>query len=167
MAIEIAGQRRFATMGTTTFKILDKLSTNQRLCRLLKYQVKDPFSTQYPDVNGEDLIGKQICVVPKIFDDSTEKMSYVIAVFDSFVVNSMNSEFKLTTVRFDIACPFNEWVLGEDSLRPYLLMQEIDTMFNQCKLTGIGNLEFYRCDILTLSPQIGGFTMQYKINEFN
>jgi hypothetical protein len=40
-------------------------------------------------------------------------------------------------------------------------------MFNQAKLSGIGNLQFHRADMLTLSPQIGGFSMEYKINEFN
>ena len=46
-------------------------------------------------------------------------------------------------------------------------MEEIDKMFNQGKLKGIGNLQFYRADNLTLSPWIGGYSMRYKINEFN
>lgn len=164
---ETPSQRRFSVMGTNAFKIIDKLSTNQRLCRLLKYQVRTPFDENLPDVVGEDLIDKQLCVVPKIFDDSTEKMSYVVAVFDNFVINPLNHEFKITTVRFDIACPYDEWKVEDQSLRPYLIMQEIDSMFNQHKLAGIGNLAFHRVDSLTLSPQIGGFSMQYKINEFN
>ncbi len=161
-------QRRFAVMGTNTFKIANKLMQNQTLCRLLKYQVRDALDTEkYPNVDGADLIGKQILIVPKVFDDSTEKMSYVISVFDDFVVNQINPEFKVSTVRFDIACPYDEWLLNERSLRPYLIMQEIDTMFNESKLAGIGTLQFYRADALTLSPWIGGYSMRYKINEFN
>lgn len=154
-------------MGTNTFKIIDKLTSNQRLCRLLKYQNRTPFDPNLPDVVGEELIDKQICIVPKIFDDSTEKMSYVVAVFNNFIINPINPEFKLTTVRFDVACPYDEWKVEDCSLRPYLIMQEIDSMFNQHKLAGIGNLEFVRADALTLSPQLGGYSMQYKINEFN
>ena len=160
-------QRRFAVMGDNTFKILNKLVNNQRICRLLKYQVRDPFSDKYEDVDGIELLNKQILAVPKVFDASTEKMAYIVAVFDNFVVNQFNPDFKISTVRFDIACPYDEWVLDENSLRPYLIMQEIDNMFNQGKLAGIGNLQFYRADMLTLSPQIGGFSMEYKINEFN
>jgi len=78
-----------------------------------------------------ELINKQILIVPKIYDDSTEKMSYVTAIFDNFVVNPYNPEFKISTVRFDIACPYDEWLLNEHSLRPYLIMQEIDKMFNK------------------------------------
>ena len=66
------GQRRFAVMGLNTFKIANKLMSNQKLCRLLKYQVRDPFNEEkYPKVDGADLINKQILIVPKIFDDST------------------------------------------------------------------------------------------------
>ena len=160
-------QRRFAVMGDNTFKILNKLVNNQKICRLLKYQVRDPFSDKYEDVDGVDLLNRQILAVPKVFDASTEKMSYIVAVFDNFIVNQFNPEFKISTVRFDVACPYDEWVLDENSLRPYLIMQEIDNMFNQAKLSGIGNLQFHRADMLTLSPQIGGFSMEYKINEFN
>ena len=161
-------------MGENTFKIANKLMSNQRLCRLLKYQTRDPFlevdpitKKDQPNVDGVELINKQILIIPKIFDDSTEKMSYIVTVFDDFVVNQLNPEFKVSTVRFDIACPYDEWILNEHSLRPYLIMQEIDTMFNESKLAGIGTLQFYRADNLTLSPQIGGYSMKYKINEFN
>lgn len=161
-------QRRFAVMGNNTFKIAEKILNNQQLCRLLKYQVRDPFNKEkYEDVDGLELMGKQILIVPKVFDENTEKMSYITAIFDDFVVNQINPDFKVSTIRFDIVCPYDEWLLDEQSLRPYLMMQEVDTMFNQAKLSGIGNLQFYRADALSLSPQIGGYSMRYKINEFN
>lgn len=161
-------QRRFSVMGMNTFKIANKIMQNQKICRLLKYQVRDPFDKdKYADVDGADLINKQILIVPKIYDDSTEKMSYITAIFDDFVVNQINPEFKITTIRFDIACPYDEWLLNDKSLRPYLIMQEIDSLFNESKLAGIGTLQFYRADNLTLSPWIGGYSMKYKINEFN
>ena len=172
--METNTQRRFAVMGDNTFKIANKLMQSKKICRLLKYQTKDPFLNQdpitgkdQPDVDGIELIHKQILIVPKVFDDSTEKMSYVISVFDDFTVNQLNPDFKVSTVRFDIACPYDEWILNGNSLRPYLIMEEIDTLFNGKKLAGIGNLQFYRADNLTLSPYIGGYSMRYKINEFN
>ena len=161
-------------MGTNTFRIANKLLSNQRVCRLLKYPTKTPFleidpvtGKAQPDVDGVDLIHKQILIVPKIYDDSNEKMSYITAIFNDFSVNQINPEFKVSTVRFDIACPYDEWVLNDNSLRPYLIMQEIDTMFNESQMAGIGTLQFVRADALTLSPQIGGYSMRYKINEFN
>lgn len=159
-------QRRFSVMGTNTFRIADKLMSNKRLCRLLKHHVRNPFSEDLPDVDGEELINKQILITPKIYDDSTEKMSYVTAVFDEFTVNP-NPEFKNTIIRFDIACPYDEWLLDGQSLRPYLIMEEIDKMFNEGRLAGIGKLRFLKAQCLTLTPQIGGYCMWYIINEFN
>jgi len=40
-------------------------------------------------------------------------------------------------------------------------------MFNKSQMAGIGTLQFYRAYALTLSPWIGGYSMEYKINEFN
>lgn len=167
--MEDTTQRRFAVMGENAFLIANRLMQNQRICRLLKYQTRDPFtvSDEQPNVDGADLINKQILIVPKIYDDSTEKMSYIVSVFDDFVINQINPEFKTSTVRFDIACPYDEWLLDDTSLRPYLIMEEIDKMFNESKLRGIGKLQFWRADNLTLSPWIGGYSMRYKINEFN
>ena len=168
MAIQQPSQRRFAVMGTNTFNIANRIMQNQRLCRLLKYQVRDPFDTEkYPDVDGVELLNKQIMIVPKIFDDSTEKSSYIVAIFSNFTTNPVNPDFKISTVRFDVACPYDEWVLDDKSLRPYLIMQEIDNMFNQAQMAGIGTLQFVRADSIVLTPQIGGYSMLYKINEFN
>ena len=167
MAVQQPSQRRFAVLGTNTFNVANKLMQNQRLCRLLKYQVRDPFDEKYENVDGLDLLNKQIMIVPKIFDESTEKTSYVVALFSNYVTNSFNPDYKLASIRFDVACPYNEWVLNERSLRPYLIMQEIDDMFNQAQMSGIGTLQFVRAESIVLTPQIGGYSMLYQINEFN
>ena len=160
-------QRRFAVMGNNTFLIADKIMSNKRICRLLTHHVRNPFDKELPDVDGENLIHKQILITPKIFDDDTEKMSYIVAVFNNFSVLPGNPEFKNAVIRFDIACPYDEWVLDNNSLRPYLIMQEIDTMFNEGRLAGIGKLQFVRAECLTLTPYIGGYSMWYSIHEFN
>lgn len=168
MAVNVPTQRRFAVMGDNAFNIANKLMQNQTLCRLLKYQVRDPFDTQkYKNVDGIDLLNKQIMITPKIWDESTEKTSYIIALFNSFVTNLMNPDYKISTIGIDVACPYDEWVLNGHSLRPYLMMEEIDKMFNGAQMAGIGTLEFVRADRNVFTPQIGGYTMQYRINEFN
>lgn len=163
----MATQRRFAVMGENLFKIANKLVTNQKLCRLLKYQDPDPLNKQaHEDINGFDLLHKQILILPKFPEDGVE-CSFVLAVFDNFTINPANPDFKLTRIRFDVVCPYTEWVVNENSLRPYLMMEEIDTMFNQAKLSGIGHLQFTHSTPLVLSPQLAGYSMYYQINEFN
>ena len=167
MAVQEPTQRHFAVMGDNTFTIANRLMQNQKICRLLKYQVRDPFTDKLPNVDGAELINKQILIVPKIFDDDTQKTSYITAIFDNFVVTMGNTEFKIATIRFDIACPYEEWLLDGHTLRPYAIMQEIDTMFNESKMAGIGKVHFYSATPLTLTPWIGGYSMYYKVHEFN
>ena len=161
-------QRRFAVMGQNLFKILNRLSHNQKICRLLKYQDATPLKEddKHTDVNGVTLLNKQLLYVPKYPEDGLE-CSYVMAVFNHFSINPINPDFKLTTIRFEIVCPYTEWIIEENNLRPYLIMQEIDDMFNQASLSGLGKLQFLKSEPLTLSPQMGGYTMEYQINEFN
>jgi hypothetical protein len=84
-----------------------------------------------------------------------------MAVFDNFAINPRNADFKLTKIRFEVVCPYTEWIINENNLRPYMLMQAIDDMFNQYNLNGIGKLQFVECKPLTLSPQMGGYSMVY------
>ena len=168
MAVEQPTQRRFAVMGTNAFNMANKLMQNQKLCRLLKYQVRDPFNEEkYENVDGIYLLNKQIMITPKIWDESTEKTSYIVALFNSFVTNMMNPDYKIDTIGIDVACPYDEWVMDGQSLRPYLIMEEIDKMFNGAQMAGIGTLQFVRADRNVFTSQIGGYTMQYSINEFN
>ena len=168
MAVAQPTQRRFAVMGTNAFNIANRLMQDQEICRLLKYQVRDPFDEKkYENVDGVLLLNKQIMITPKIWDESTEKTSYIVALFDSFVTNIVNPDYKLDVISFDVACPYDEWVLNGQSLRPYLIMERIDQIFNGAQMAGIGTLQFVRADRSVFTPQIGGYTMKYQINEFN
>ncbi len=168
MAVQEPTQRRFSVMGENAFNMANKLMQNQNICRLLKYQVRDPFDkNKYQNVDGLLLLNKQIMITPKIWDDSTEKTSYIVVLFNSFTTNIINPDYKINTIGIDVACPYDEWVLNGRSLRPYLIMEEIDKMFNGAQMAGIGTLEFVRADRNVFTSQIGGYTMQYRINEFN
>ena len=74
-------QRRFAVMGDQLFNILNKLVNNQRLCRLLKYQSSQPFSDELEDVDGLELLNKQLIIVPKIPENDDIECSFIIVVF--------------------------------------------------------------------------------------
>ena len=168
MAVQEPTQRRFSVMGENAFNMANKIMQNQTICRLLKYQVRDPFDEKkYEPVDGVLLLNKQIMITPKIWDESTEKTSYIVVLFNSFTTNIINPDYKIDTIGIDVACPYDEWVLNGHSLRPYLIMEEIDKLFNGAQMAGIGTLEFTRADRNVFTSQIGGYTMQYRINEFN
>ena len=115
-------QRRFAVMGENLFRIVNKMTTNKRLCRLLKYQNANPFDEELEDPNGLEMLNSHFIIVPKIPEPDGIERAYIVVVFDKFIMNAANPDFKIATIRFDIICPFNEWILDADNLRPYLIM---------------------------------------------
>lgn len=160
-------QRRFAVMGENIFRVATKLMKDQTLCRLLHYTDRTPLDKEKPNINGADLLHRNILVVPKPSDEILTKENFVVVLFDNFIPNGNNKDFKVATVRFDILCPFDEWLIEGSSLRPYLIMQRIDELFNEEKLAGIGNLHFEGAQELVVSPQLGGYNMEYSVDEFN
>lgn len=49
-----------------------------------------------------------------------------------------------------------------NQLRPYKIAAEIDTMFNNKHLTGIGTLQFMGCNQIILNNEFGGLTILYS-----
>ena len=160
-------QGHFSTLGTIIFKAANKISKNQKICRLLKYQTRNPFSSEYEDVDGSDLLNNQIIVVPKIPDESSRICSYVVIMFGQTFINPANTDFNIIDLQLQIICPFEEWILDSSSLRPYLLANELDKMFNGTTLTGLGKLNFVKSEPLVLSSQLGGYILHYTNYEFN
>lgn len=141
--------------------IVNAMLNNDRLKRLLFYNTPDALDK--PNLTEEEtigLIGKQIKNVPKIQVDG-EVLAYVILSFDNFTLSG-NPEFRDNIVSFDIVCHFNQWQLKDFKLRPYKIAAEIDTMFNNKHLTGIGRLQFLGANQIVLNDEFAGLTLMYE-----
>ena len=52
--------------------------------------------------------------------------------------------------------------MGNMQLRPYKIAAELDTMFNEAKLTGIGKLQFIAADSVAISgEEYAGLSLVY------
>ncbi len=135
---------------------------NERLKKLLYYDT--PKALQQPPVPQDkvlEMFGKQIKIVPKIRVDKPE-FCYVIISFDNFTENRTNPAFRDNIISFDIVCHFDQWNLGDLQLRPYKIAAEIDSMFNNKKLTGIGTIQFLGANQIVLSDEFAGLTLMYQ-----
>ena len=120
--------------------ITNKILKNERLKKLLYYTTSDALDK--PDI-GEDasleLFGKNIKIVPKLYIDSSV-LNYIIIDFDKFSPNLTNPKFRDNMITFIIVCHFDQWQLKGFQLRPLKIAAELDSMFDQKHLTGIGDL---------------------------
>lgn len=134
---------------------------NNRFKKLLYYSTPDCLDR--PNLDEEQSIGlfdKQIKIVPKLSVDGTV-LTYVIVSFDNFTPSG-NPEFRDNIITFDIVCHFDQWKLKDFELRPYKIAAEIDTMFNNKHLSGIGLLQFLGANQIILTDEFAGLTLMYS-----
>ncbi len=140
--------------------ITEWMLKNKNLCKILYYTDRDALDR--PALTSEQkvgLIGKQIKIVPKIYVDGSV-LAYVIISMDNFT-RSENPEFRDNIISFDIVCHLDQWQLKDFQLRPYRIAAEIDSMFDEKRLTGIGKLHFIGANQIILNDEFAGLTLSY------
>lgn len=141
--------------------IVSKMLKNERLKRLLFYTTKDALDKKnLTEDESLALIGKNIKIVPKLYVDHSV-LTYIIINFDNFLQTG-NPKFRDNSIEFDIICHFDQWQLKDFALRPYKIAAEIDSMFTESRLTGIGKLEFVSASEMVLSDEYAGLCLSYK-----
>ena len=141
--------------------IVSSIMKNENLKRMLYYTTRDCLSRlKLTEDETLTLFEENIKIVPKLYLDGTLK-NYIIINFNNFIPNKTNTEFRNNIIEFDIVCHFDQWQMKDFQLRPYKIAAEIDTMFNNKHLTGIGTLEFYGAKLVPLSDQYAGLCLQY------
>lgn len=142
--------------------IVDMIMKNDRLKKMLYYTTKDCMSKpKLTEDETLDLFGKQIKIVPKLTVDGSV-LNYIVISFDKFLSNRTNPEFRDNIVEFDIICHFDQWHMKDFELRPYKIAAEIDSMFNDRHLTGIGKLEFLGASQIVLTDEFAGICLMYQ-----
>ena len=141
--------------------LIDKFLANDRLCKLLYYT--DRNALDKPKLTDDEKIGmfgQNLKIVPKVYVDGSV-LNYIIINFDNFFESS-NPEFRDNIIEFDIICHFDQWQLKDFDLRPYRIAAEIDSMLNQQKLTGIGEIEFLGANQILLTNEFAGVCLMYR-----
>lgn len=134
---------------------------NKNLCKMLYYTDRDALDR--PNLTEEQkysLMNKQIKIIPKIYVDSSV-LAYIIISMDNFTPTE-NPQFRDNIITFDIICHFDQWHLQDFQLRPYRIAAELDSMFDNEHLTGIGELHFIGASQIILSDEFAGLTLMYQ-----
>ena len=151
----------FLSIDKDTDLIISKLMKNERLKRLLHYTTRDCISK--PNLSEEEslaMFGKEIRTIPRFALDGNVT-NYIVISFDHFSPNATNPHFRDNIIEFDIICHFDQWQLDNGQLRPYRIAAEIDSMFDNTHLTGIGTLEFLSAKQTVVNDEFAGITLLY------
>ena len=142
--------------------IVNMIMKNERLKKMLHYTTRDCLNK--PNLTADEtyeLFGKNIKIVPKLYVDGSV-LNYIIISFDNFTPNATNPEFRDNIIEFDIVCHFDQWHMKDFELRPYKIAAELDSMFNNKHLTGIGELHFLGANKTILTDEYAAFCLMYE-----
>lgn len=141
--------------------IINRILKNDRLQKLLYYTNNNPLAQQALTEDQQlELLSKNIKIIPKLYLDNSTT-NYLIITFDDFLPNATNPEFRDNIIVFTIISNFEQWQLNDFNLRPYRIAAEIDTLFNETHLTGIGTLKFLSAQQIIFDDNLGGLKLIY------
>lgn len=154
----------FNSMNKDYQVIIQKILSNDNLKKMLYYPVKECMSM--PALTQEQtyslIENGNIRIVPKITVEDDLPI-YIVVTFNNFYTNVSNPEYRDCTLSFDIICHFDTWNLGDFKLRPYSIAGELDGMFNDTNLIGMGKLYFVGADYTIMDSNIAALSLRYRL----
>lgn len=157
--------RNSKELGDNLFKIATHLLTNQNLCRLLVNDDKDPLAREVKE--PYQLLNKNIVVVPKINEEEFDRESKIAIVFPYGERNDSNKEFKNLRLDVLVYTTLDTWIINDTSLRPFMIMSEIETSLKDKRINGIGVIEYENFELTTLTDKVSCYRMVFTINVFD
>ena len=155
-------------LGPNLLKVAKKLTQNKELAMLLENTDLDPLNKEkHPEeVDGLKLLNKLIRIVPLVTTEEQNTKSKVVILFSggNITSNSDNENIELTIA---IYCPFKEWLIAGDTIRPFAIMAEIRKSLQNKRINGLGEIIYQGFDLSTLTEEMGAYIMRFRINAFS
>ena len=156
---------RFYELNQNIMSVLLKMIDNQNLCKLLNYNSYSPLS----EANISDtsiLLFDKIYPFPFVPDVDAIAISQINVLFDNFQIGKDNPAFKNNQLTFIIVCHSSLWRM-DGMLRPFAIMNEIDTLFNSTNGIGLGKMKFVSGNLMWANANYSGYKINYQICDFN
>lgn len=157
--------RNSRELGSNLFLIARRLLSNNKLCRLLVNSDKNPLEKEVD--NPLSLMHKQILVVPNVNAEDFNLDSKLVLLYPNGELDNSNTEFKNVSLEILIYTPLPTWIINDESLRPFLIMSEIEESLKNKKINGIGTMKYTGFNLLTLTDNISCYKMEFIIDVFN
>lgn len=156
-------------IGPNLMKIAKRLCNNENLVMLLENTDLDPLNKQkHPEkVDGLAVMNKLIRVVPILMSDEQTTKSKIVIMYTSGQIANENSENENLQLIIDVNCPFKEWLIAGDTLRPFAIMSEIRKSLQDRRINGLGEIKYDGFIQSTLTEEMGSYMMRFSINAFS
>lgn len=129
----------------------------------------DPLNREkHPEhVDGLSLLNKLILIIPLIRPEEQTTKSKIVILFTGGTINSSNSDNENLAVTIAVYCPFKEWLIAGDTIRPFAIMSEIRKSLQDKRINGLGEIKYTGFELSTLTEEMGAYIMRFNINAFS
>jgi len=156
----------FLDIGVDLKRVVNRILKNDTLVKLLYYNSSN-VDTESNLTNQQKvaMINDYIKLVPKITKDDLLK-SYLVINMDQFTPINDDYNFKSFILSFDIICSPDVWIMDDYMLRPFKIMHELDSIFNNSKLDSLGPITFLSSSQLIINEDLMGYSMFFRVVNF-
>lgn len=116
--------------------------------------------------NPMEIFNKLIRVVPLVTPEEQNTKSKIILLFSEGEVRG-NYDNESLTLLIHIYCPFKQWQIAGNTLRPYAIMSEIRKSLQDKRINGLGEISYQGFRISLLTEEVGSYELEFKINAFS
>ena len=118
-------------------------------------------------IDGKTLLHKLIRFVPILDEKEQSTKSKLVLMYNSGMVPSSNSDNENLTLNIIVFCPFKEWLIAGDSLRPFAIMSEVRKSIQDKRINGLGEIVYEGFSVSTITEEMGSYIMHFRINAFS
>jgi hypothetical protein len=80
---------------------------------------------------------------------------------------SSNNEFENTAISVEIFTPLTQWLIKDESLRPFKIMGEIKKSLKDKTINGMGKMTYTGYDLNFLTDEISAYEMTFNIQVYD
>lgn len=158
------GIRNSKELGSNLLIIAKQLLKNTRLCQLLVNSSKEPFNNTIE--NPLSLLHKNLLIVPQVHEEDFNSDSKIVVLFPEGEVAN-NDEFKKIYIDIMVYTLLDNWIVNDESLRPFLIMSEIEESLKNKRMNGVGVLTYNNFELTVLTDKISCYRMRFELNVFD
>lgn len=152
--------------GKNLIKIAKKLLNNQDLCKLLVNTNLDPLNNK-TEINSLKLLNKSIRVVPLLNRDEQLSDSKIVLLYADGEISDNNPDNEVLTFIVSVYCPFQQWLITGEDLRPFKIMSEVRKSLQDKRINGLGEIRYVGFNFNTLTEEMSNFVMEFNIYAFS
>ena len=158
-------------LGPNLIKVGKKIAQNEKLLMLLNNTDLDPLNKEkHPEyLDWKQFVGpsKLIRFIPLLTPEEQTTKSKVVVMLSEGTIPGGNSDNEDLEIEVHIFCPFVEWAIAGETLRPFAIMSEIRQSIQDKRINGLGEIKYKGFRLASLTEEMGSYIMRFDINAFS